>query len=113
MFLATLSDEGAGVESTKIRHFPLASCVTLKAARSRFLTDSRGTAMMLVQRIKSAAAMTIATFTDKITTLYVAYAPEFDVSAWGACRDEALNNLAAEIHQRRPHGVGKAATITQ
>ena len=41
------------------------------------------------------------TFTLKITSLYVAYAPQFDVSAYGGCRDEALNNLADEIRQRQ------------
>jgi hypothetical protein len=41
------------------------------------------------------------TFTHKITSLYVAYAPEFEVSAYGGCRDEALNNLAHEIRQRQ------------
>jgi hypothetical protein len=40
------------------------------------------------------------TFTLKITSLYVAYAPEFNASAYGGCRDEALNNLADEISQR-------------
>ena len=39
--------------------------------------------------------------TLKIATLYFAYAPEFDVSAFGACQDEALNNLTDEIRDRR------------
>jgi len=47
------------------------------------------------------------TFTHKIKSLYVAFAPEFDVSAYGVCRDEALNNLADEIRQR--HGAAEAA----
>ena len=48
--------------------------------------------------------MTTTTFTRKITSIYVAYAPEFNVSAYGGCRDEALNNLADEIrdHQAIP-----------
>jgi len=40
------------------------------------------------------------TFTIKQETLYVAYAPEFDLSAYGGCRDEALNNLSDEVRQR-------------
>jgi hypothetical protein len=39
--------------------------------------------------------------TFKAQTLYVAYAPEFRVSAYGGCRDEALNNLADEISESR------------
>jgi hypothetical protein len=41
------------------------------------------------------------TFTHKIKSLYVAYAPALDVSAYGGCRDEALNNLTEEIRQRK------------
>jgi hypothetical protein len=41
------------------------------------------------------------TLTLKQDTLYVAYAPEFDVSAYGGCRDEALNNLADELVSRK------------
>lgn len=41
------------------------------------------------------------TITRRITSLYVAYAPEFGLSAYGGCQDEALNNLTDEIHQRR------------
>jgi len=41
------------------------------------------------------------TLTHKIKSLYVAYAPEFEVSAYGGCRDEALNNLTDEIRQRQ------------
>jgi hypothetical protein len=44
---------------------------------------------------------TMNTFTHKISSLYVAYAPEFDVSAYGVCRDDALNNLADEIRNRQ------------
>ena len=40
------------------------------------------------------------TLTLKQDTLYVAYAPEFDLSAYGGCRDEALNNLADELVSR-------------
>jgi hypothetical protein len=40
------------------------------------------------------------TFAIKQDTLYVAYAPDFDVSAYGGCQDEALNNLTDEIRQR-------------
>ena len=47
---------------------------------------------------------TITTLTIKITSLYVAYAPEFDVSAYGGCQDEALNNLTDEIRQRQETG---------
>lgn len=45
--------------------------------------------------------MSVITLTQRITSLYVAYAPDLDVSAYGGCRDEALNNLAAEIHERQ------------
>jgi len=41
------------------------------------------------------------TFAIKQETLYLAYAPEFDVSAYGGCRDEALNNLADELRIQR------------
>ena len=40
-----------------------------------------------------------ATLTLKQDTLYVAYAPEFDMSAYGGCRDEALNNLTDQLRQ--------------
>ena len=39
-------------------------------------------------------------FTIKLDTLYAAYAPEFNVSAYGTCQDEALNNLSDEIAHR-------------
>jgi hypothetical protein len=42
-----------------------------------------------------------ATLTFKIQGLYVAFAPQFDVSAYGGCQDEALNNLTDEIRQRK------------
>ena len=42
------------------------------------------------------------TITLKLDTLYGAYAAEFDVAAYGNCRDEALNNLAEEIIQHTP-----------
>ena len=51
------------------------------------------------------------TLTLKLDTLYAAYAPEFDVSAYGGCRDEALNNLADEIAERRSRGVGTLANL--
>jgi hypothetical protein len=45
----------------------------------------------------------------KRETLYGAYAPDFDVSAWGSCRDEALNNLQSELEARRePRSPGAA-----
>jgi hypothetical protein len=44
------------------------------------------------------------TFAIKQDTLYVAYAPEFDVSAWGTCQDEALNNLSDELRQQQKTG---------
>lgn len=47
--------------------------------------------------------------TLKQATLYIAYAPEFDVSAYGGCRDEALNNLSDEIADRQSRGVVKLA----
>ncbi len=48
----------------------------------------------------------LTTITLKQDTLYVAYAPKFDVSAYGGCRDEALNNLSDEIQQLRAEGEG-------
>lgn len=45
--------------------------------------------------------MSTPTLTHKITSIYAAYAPEFDVTAWGNCQDEALNNLAEAIHERQ------------
>ena len=47
------------------------------------------------------APMSIPTMTRKIKTMYVAYAPEFDVSAYGTCQDEALNNLADELNRQQ------------
>lgn len=44
------------------------------------------------------------TLTIKQETLYFAYAPEFELAAYGGCRDEALNNLSDEL---RLHGVGE------
>jgi hypothetical protein len=39
---------------------------------------------------------------------YVAYAPEFDMRSYGACQDEALNNLADEIQEKQKAGQGTA-----
>jgi hypothetical protein len=39
--------------------------------------------------------------TTKVTSIYAAYAPEFDLTAWGGCQDEALNNLAEAIRERQ------------
>jgi hypothetical protein len=47
---------------------------------------------------------TITPITLKITSLYVAYAREFDVAAYGGCRDEALNNLSDELRQQHKAG---------
>ncbi len=46
------------------------------------------------------------TFTIKQETLYVAYAPEFELAAYGRCRDEALNNLSDEL--RLQHEAGES-----
>jgi hypothetical protein len=43
--------------------------------------------------------MSTPTLTFKAQSLYVAYAPDFDVSAYGGCQDEALNNLTDEIRE--------------
>jgi hypothetical protein len=51
--------------------------------------------------------MTRTALTRKITSIYVAYAPEFNVSAYGGCRDEALNNLTDQLRDQK-----KAATQT-
>jgi hypothetical protein len=45
--------------------------------------------------------MTSSTLTFKTENLYVAYPPHFDVSAWGTCLDEALNNFAEELYRQR------------
>src|SRR6266699_1267822 len=45
--------------------------------------------------------LTMTMFTYKITSLYVAYVPELDLSAYGGCQDEALNNLTDEIRERQ------------
>lgn len=39
--------------------------------------------------------------TSKTANLYVAYAPDLDLSAFGDCQDEAVNNLTTEIGQQR------------
>jgi predicted RNA binding protein YcfA (HicA-like mRNA interferase family) len=44
-------------------------------------------------------ALEITTFAIKQDTFYVAYAPDFDMSAYGGCQDEALNNLTDEIRE--------------
>ena len=45
--------------------------------------------------------MTSTTLVQKITGVYVAYAPRLDVSAYGSCRDEALNNLSNKIRDHK------------
>jgi hypothetical protein len=40
------------------------------------------------------------TIITKQETLYGAYAPDFGVTAWGHCRDEALNNLSSELQRQ-------------
>ena len=53
------------------------------------------------------------TFTLKIKSLYVAYAPDFELSAYGTCRDEALNNLTDELHQQESvKATGEGGKIT-
>lgn len=37
----------------------------------------------------------------KTESLYAAYSPEFGVIAYGGCQDEAINNLADDIRQRK------------
>ncbi len=44
--------------------------------------------------------MTFPPLITKLNTFYGAYAPEFDVCSYGACRDEAVNNLAEELRGR-------------
>jgi len=44
--------------------------------------------------------------TLKQETLYVAYAPEFDLCSYGVCQDEALNNLTDEIEKRKEDAKG-------
>jgi hypothetical protein len=46
--------------------------------------------------------------THKLPTfaLYTAYTDEFGVTAFGNCRDEALNNLVEEIRTRQSAGQG-------
>lgn len=45
--------------------------------------------------------MSTTTLTFKAQSLYVAFAPQFDVCAYGGCQDEALNNLTDEIRDRQ------------
>ena len=45
--------------------------------------------------------MTSTTLIQKVTGVYIAYAPRFDVSAYGNCLDEALNNLSDEIRDHK------------
>ena len=40
----------------------------------------------------------------KLNSFYGAYAPEFDICAYGDCRDEALNNLSDELAIRGSQG---------
>jgi hypothetical protein len=44
--------------------------------------------------------MSTATLTFKAQSLYIAFAPQFGVSAYGGCQDEALNNLTDELRER-------------
>lgn len=48
--------------------------------------------------------------TLKITSLYAACSPELGVVSYGACQDEALNNLTEEIAQQQAIG-GKETTL--
>lgn len=41
----------------------------------------------------------IHTLTFRLNSLYVAYAPEFDLSAYGACYEEAVNGLDDELRR--------------
>jgi hypothetical protein len=47
--------------------------------------------------------MNSATIISKQETFYIAYAPDFDVSAYGVCRDEAINNLQIEVLGQAEH----------
>jgi len=40
---------------------------------------------------------TMITLTTKQNSLYVAYAPQFNIGAWGNCQYEALNNLTGQL----------------
>jgi len=44
--------------------------------------------------------MQATTITIRQETLYAAYAPEFDMVAWGGCSDEAVNNLMSEVESK-------------
>ena len=44
----------------------------------------------------------------KIDTLYVACCPERGVVSYGACQDEAFNNLHYELQEKEPIGGGEA-----
>jgi hypothetical protein len=46
---------------------------------------------------------TTSPITLKLNSIYIAYAPEFELAAYGSYRDEALNNLGDELRLR--HGV--------
>jgi hypothetical protein len=49
-------------------------------------------------------------FTLKICSFYVAYAPDVHVSAFGVCREDALNNLVDQI---RDHSASKKKTADE
>jgi hypothetical protein len=51
--------------------------------------------------------MTTATITHKTDSIYFAYSPSFDVSTYGACQDEALNNLTDELRGRAQQETGE------
>ena len=40
------------------------------------------------------------TYTLKIDTLYLACSPELNLVSYGACQDEALNNLQEDVSRR-------------
>jgi len=66
-------------------------------ARQLFTVSAR-TAMLPVHTLRiQLRFMQATTITIRQETLYAAYAPEFDMVAWGGCSDEAVNNLMSEV----------------
>lgn len=55
----------------------------------------------------------MSTITIKLETLYAGYAPEFNVSAYGTCEGEALNNLTDEIAHRQSGGEKSNLLLTR
>jgi hypothetical protein len=49
----------------------------------------------------------------KITSLYAACSPEMGVVSFGACQDEALNNLTDELADRQNSAVNSTLKLAR